>query len=288
MRIHESLLVLTMAAGLLVAAAPRTAEAQPFDHLKCFKVKDPGTFKSASLRIIDDLEDISGCTIKKKAKQFCIPVEKTVTSIEDGMDTPVPLQDQQFDRLCYKMKCTATARTGFNITDQFGTRDFEKPKISEICMPAFKGAPPTTTTTVGPTTTTTMPGPGVVLQGVLPQTNGRFNFGGTLGIPGSDIECNANFAGSHTCTFAELLNAEAAGDLAGVKDTGGTTVTSFWAIDAAQPAVDQCLVTIAWDYATAHTGQFADRSTLNNPAGTLGAIQSGQVCATQSWVGCCL
>jgi len=40
------------------------------------------------------------------------------------------------------------------------------------------------------------------------------------------------------------------------------------------------------DYQTAHTGHFAEVSTLNNPAGSW-AVTSG-LCLNTSWVGCCL
>jgi hypothetical protein len=130
--------------------------------------------------------------------------------------------------------------------------------------------------------------PGVELQGALPATTGRFNYNLTLGVPGANAACNTNFPGTHACTYSELQAAEAAGDLDGLKDTTNATVTSFWAIDPTRPDDDQCAVTIDWDYQTAHTGQFADKVTLNNPAGTLGALQTGQLCLQSGWVGCCL
>lgn len=145
---------------------------------------------------------------------------------------------------------------------------------------------PTTTTTTT-TSTTTLPAGPVVLKGVLAPTNGRFNYNLTLGIPGADLACNGNFPGTHACLFSELESAEAAGDLVGITDLQGGTVTSFWAIDPTHDDDTQCTVSVAWDYATAHTGQFAERANLDNASGTLAAVQSGVVCAGQSWVGCC-
>jgi hypothetical protein len=123
---------------------------------------------------------------------------------------------------------------------------------------------------------------------VLPATNGRFNYNLTLGVPGSDAACADEFPGTHTCTYADLQDAETAGDLAGIQDTGGQPVESFWAIDSSHDDDLQCTVSIPWDYATAHTGQFAELVELDNAAGTLGSLQSGVVCAGSSWVGCCL
>jgi hypothetical protein len=152
-----------------------------------------------------------------------------------------------------------------------------------------KGGAPTCGAT--PTTTTTLPPPGVVLQGALAATNGLFNYNLVLGIPGANAACNTNFAGTHACTFTELESAEAAGDLDALQDTTSATVTSFWAIDATHTDQQQCNDTMGtlldWEYATAHTGVFAEVASLNNPTGALGAA-AGAICANTSWVGCCL
>jgi hypothetical protein len=126
-----------------------------------------------------------------------------------------------------------------------------------------------------------------VFQGALTQTTGRFTYQATVGIDGADAECDLHFAGSHACTVDELRDAETAGELTGATDTGGTPVTSFWAIDSDRPADDQCEVTVPWDYQTAHTGQFADLVSLDNATGDLGNLQEGVICATQHWVACC-
>ena len=162
------------------------------------------------------------------------------------------------------------------------------------------GTGPTPTPT--PTATAT-PVPG--FQGALTATNGRFNYNLTVGLPGANAACNTNFTGSHACTYAELQTAQAAGDLVGLKDIGNNTVTSFWAIDpAANPLTAQCYDDVAfpcpggvcsvpghnWEYqGTAHTGSRGQRVPLNNPAGTLGVLQTGVQCniAGTSWVGCC-
>jgi hypothetical protein len=139
------------------------------------------------------------------------------------------------------------------------------------------------TPTPAPTATAT-PVPG--FKGALgPPTTGLFNYAG-VGIPGSDAACNTNFPGSHTCTYAELQTWDAANQLIGAVDTNSTPVTAFWAIDSAQPDIRQCHNPVAWGYQTAHTGHFGDKVPLT--AGHLGALQPSQVCATTSWVGCCV
>lgn len=132
---------------------------------------------------------------------------------------------------------------------------------------------------------------GIVLDGALPPTTGRFNYAMTLGIPGADAFCETNFPATHACSYAELQAAETAGDLVGLQDTNGTNVTGFWAIDSTHANTLQCGVSIPWDYQTAHTGQFAEKVSLNNGTGALGSLQSGQpqgaLCLQSSWVGCC-
>jgi hypothetical protein len=157
--------------------------------------------------------------------------------------------------------------------------------------------PPTTmvTTSTTSTTSTSLPGGGVVLKGALTATPGRFNYNLTLGVPGADAACNTNFAGTHACTYPELQSAEAAGDLDGLTDIGANTVTSFWAIDPSQPALQQCQddapggSNLNWEYATAHTPSRGQRVALTNGTGVLGALQSSVQCniAGNSWVGCC-
>jgi hypothetical protein len=148
------------------------------------------------------------------------------------------------------------------------------------------GTGPTPTPSPSPTPTPTG-GAGDTFLGALVRTTGRFNYGGTLGLTGADTACTTNFGTSHACTYAELQTAAAAGELVGATATNGVTVTSFWAIDGAQPETQQCHEDIPWDYATAHTGTFAQTVALNNAAGTLGSLTSNAICATQHWVGCC-
>ena len=151
----------------------------------------------------------------------------------------------------------------------------------------------TSTTLASTTTTSTLPSGGVVLKGALLATPGRFNYNSTVGLPGANAACNSSFAGTHACSYAELQNAEAAGDLVGLKDTGNNTVASFWAIDNAAPPLSQCQDDVSsflnWEYATAHTTSRGDFVNLTNGTGVLGSLQHGQQCNfTSKWVGCCL
>jgi hypothetical protein len=155
------------------------------------------------------------------------------------------------------------------------------------------GSGPTPTPTPGPTPTPTP----AVLKGALTATNGRFNYNLTLGLPGANAACNTSFPGTHACTYSELQSAAAAGDLDGLKDTANNMVTSFWAIDNAQPALQQCQDDatpggsfLNWEYGTAHTASRGQKVSLNNATGVLGSLQSSLQCnlSGASWVGCCL
>jgi len=141
------------------------------------------------------------------------------------------------------------------------------------------------------TTTTTLPG-SVGVVGALTATPGRFNYNATLGLPGENAACSTNFSGAHACTLAELQAAPVS-QLAGLRDTGGNSVASFWAIDPNAPALSQCIDDVAsqlnWEYATAHTASRGERIPLTNATGVLGTLQTGVQCniAGSSWVACC-
>ena len=156
---------------------------------------------------------------------------------------------------------------------------------------ACKNATSPTPPSCGQSTTTTLRGSmGVV--GALTATPGRFNYNATLGLPGANAACSTNFSGAHACTLAELQAAPAS-QLAGLRDTGGNSVASFWAIDPNAPALSQCvddvLSQLNWEYATAHTASRGERISLTNATGVLGTLQTGVQCniAGTSWVGCC-
>ena len=90
-----------------------------------------------------------------------------------------------------------------------------------------------------------------------------------------------------------------ASKLTGLKDTANMTVTAFWAIDDAQPALQQCNDDAPgtgsgknWEYGTAHTASRGQKATLDNATGVLAnPPDSGVFCSifgTPAWVGCCL
>jgi len=156
---HSKRFALTV--SMLLVALPASSQAQLFDHLKCYKVKDQANFKAdATLVALQAELGDESCAVKGKGKFFCGPVDKTAVEnfedkSKDGLgQVTLDGVGLSFDRICYKIKCASAGPSSLLVTDQFGTRTLEKFKAQLLCTPAVKGLPPTTTTT---TTTTTLP-----------------------------------------------------------------------------------------------------------------------------------
>jgi hypothetical protein len=274
-----------LALALILSWAASAAAQQ--DHLKCYKIKDPAA-KASYTANVNGLAPENGCTIKVPGKLLCVAATKSAV-------TPTPpgggANDATNSFICYKLKCPKGTLSPITVSDQFGTRSAQPGTAKMLCAPIA----PTTTTTSAPTTSTTTTTLSE-LKGALTATPGRFIYNATLGLPGANAACNTNFPGTHACTYQELQTAEGAGDLDGLKDIASVTVTSFWAIDPLAPILQQCNddqiggSDLNWEYGTADTPSRGQRVSLNNMAGTLGALQSSVQCniAGTSWVGCCL
>jgi hypothetical protein len=234
---------------------------------------------------------------------------KNIAQIKDGRIL-VKIKE---DTLTYSLADNAPPGQGaVNVQVQFGTgtrfcmrcggtilKDDAAKFLAKDCAAAACDAEPATCEPPNPTTTsttsTTSTTIGSALKAVLPASSGRFNYAG-LGLPGADNACNAAIPGTTHCTYADLQAAEAAGDLDGITDTNGMTVTAFWAIDNTANAQVQCIddtitgSNLNWEYATAHTGTYGSRVALDNAMGTLGALvvgNPGAPCLGSAWVGCC-
>jgi len=158
-----------MASGAFVfvcsALAATTGHAQNFDHLKCYKIKDPHNFSAAADLTPFQVPPFAvelGCKIRVKGTEFCIPVDKALLPGSGTVPSaPVSGQPLQNDFICYNIKCPASGTTIPPVvaSDQFGSRTLQKFRVKRLCVPAIKGLPPTTTTTTTTpiTTTTTLP-----------------------------------------------------------------------------------------------------------------------------------
>ncbi len=141
--------------------------------------------------------------------------------------------------------------------------------------------------------------------GSLPETTGRWNFGGALGVAGAELQCRNSFQNglplaqqtAVVCSYAQLLDAQAKGELATPLDSAGAPVTSWYILDAAQNIQRQCTKTdvanpIPWSYETADLGQ-GSRFAVVNIDGAVGAevdapSAGADGCRTLRNVPCCI
>lgn len=132
--------VLAAAALLLVSGLVTVTDAQTTDHLKCYKIKDVGAFKSASADLTPLQPELpaQNCQLKGKAAELCIPADKDEVVIVDGVIQKFPAQAVTDAQLCYKIKCPVLAVSPLQVSDQFGTRTIEGFKASKVCGPAFE------------------------------------------------------------------------------------------------------------------------------------------------------
>ena len=176
-------------AMLVFLLAGSRADAQPFDHLLCSRVKDPAPKAAyvASLTPSDaGLPAAPGCIIKVPAKQLCVDVSKTDVS---PPPPGAPAGPAAHRYLCYKTKCPRQV-VHFPAADQFGSRVVEIRKTGLVC------APLATTTTTTSTTTTSLPasvrccslGPGCFDAEETFTTNLCPNLAGTVAPPGQSCD----------------------------------------------------------------------------------------------------
>ena len=138
--------IVALAVWLVIATlVPVQSQAQvgnPFDHLKCYKIKDP-----TKAKYVADLVPLQqppfqvepGCLVKFPAKLFCIPVQKTnVQPAPPGGVNGVTAQDY----LLYQIKCpdVAVVKGGMPlpVSDQFASRTIAVFKHQFLLVPAFK------------------------------------------------------------------------------------------------------------------------------------------------------
>jgi hypothetical protein len=140
---------LLVALGVMSLAIATPVAAQPFDHLKCYKVKDPHKFEATADLVPRDDPPFAvepGCRVKVTGKKLCVPVDKQLLATTAPV-VEFPTAEASSDYLCYKVKCPKGAVPDLEVTDQFGTRTVSGLRAKEICTPAVKGPPPPFTCT---------------------------------------------------------------------------------------------------------------------------------------------
>jgi len=148
--------VALLAAGACLALVATGARAQSFDHLKCYKVRDPAA-KATYTANLNGLAAENGCVIKVPGKMLCVQTAKTAVSPAPPGGGPSGTAAGAF--MCYRVKCPKGASAGVPVTDQFGSRSLAPASAKFLCAPATVPLPPTTTTLLPPTTLppTTLP-----------------------------------------------------------------------------------------------------------------------------------
>lgn len=259
-------------------------------------VLGPGTGWVSKPNVVKYKSKATKSALQVKDGKLVIAVRSGVaySLADDGRQGAVNVQVRFGTGTRFCMRCTGNKK---DTAQKFlGTKCAAAPCDPEPSSCDTVAATTTSTTLEGgQPSTTTLPSPTAVLLGALAATPGRFNYNLTVGLPGANAACNTTFPGTHACTHPELQSAEAAGELAGLKDLATMTVTSFWVIDASPtPSLTQCVDDAAggsnlnWEYGTAHTASRGTHVDLNNAAGTLGAISAPEQCNFSSrWVGCC-
>ncbi len=124
------------------------------DHLQCFKVRE----KASSTATVDlkaravALADETGCRVRIRARELCIPATATVTEISE----PLPADDVvglslAEDYLCYKVQCDSAGELPdpIVVSDRFGARHVRRPKAQTLCVPARKDCGDTNAPTCG-------------------------------------------------------------------------------------------------------------------------------------------
>lgn len=136
------------ATALVFSGAP--ASAQPFDHLKCYKISDQHSFTTLATLSTNDLQaaafpDDTNCKISVHSKEFCIPVAKT-RFFNPGNPKEPPMEalvgrDLANDFLCYKVRCdkpVVAPPASQVVHDQFGPRAVSGFRTAKVCTPAVK------------------------------------------------------------------------------------------------------------------------------------------------------
>jgi len=154
---------------------PVLATAQPADHLKCYKVRDPQAPASYTADLGGVIAE-PGCTIKVPATMACVPATKTNVQPPPpgGGATGTP---NAFG--CYKIKCPKATLPPIPLNDQFGSRSVTPSVPKLLCAP------------VATTTTTTLP---CSVLGAPCGTCGTGTCKENCG-PGPTLECTAQDTG---------------------------------------------------------------------------------------------
>lgn len=137
--------MLICAAAIVIHAAAALAQ---FDHLTCFKMKDPQKLAAtATLDALRNQFDPAGaCRISGKGALYCVPTQAAISDLTVHKQPATPRDidggEASGDRICYRAKCPKTEIGDEVVSDPFGTRTASRFKVSLLCAPAVLGALP--------------------------------------------------------------------------------------------------------------------------------------------------
>jgi hypothetical protein len=117
------------------------------NHFKCYRVRGP---KSLSRTVNTVTQWGPRTVLVKRMYRLCAPANK------NNEDPTAPSASEHLT--CYKIKDGGPPTVGpttFFVEDQFGARSFGIFGARELCVPATKNTPPTTTSSTSSTSTST-------------------------------------------------------------------------------------------------------------------------------------
>jgi hypothetical protein len=146
----ESLLVPSTKV-LGTGGAPPYAGGTAVDHYKCYRARSPGPFAAPTPPIVADQLFPGGQLFRlRRPTKLCTPVDK------DGEDPSAP--DHAGHLVCYRARLpmgTTFPRTVVSTNNQIRAETLELVRPVELCLPALKDPPPTTTSTSTTSTSVT-------------------------------------------------------------------------------------------------------------------------------------
>ena len=133
--------------------------------------------------------------------------------------------------------------------------------------------------------------------GSLPVSTGLWEYNQTPGVAGAVAACRTLFASptAQVCTHADLLVAQAQGELVNPVDSDGTPVVSWFSLDpnsnvAKLQCIDDAMGNLPWTYETAHKlegAQFIGVNTTGSISEVVDQPYTAAGCSQLRNVACC-
>jgi hypothetical protein len=128
--------ILVLVAAMVLPVGGRT---EGVDHLKCYKIDAPRTFRA----IVDLETELTGlepgCTVASP-QLLCLPAKKTVVKLQDSRGAPrepLPISGPAAGmKICYRIQCPRDKVPDLELVDQFGVLPMKVRETSLLCAPA--------------------------------------------------------------------------------------------------------------------------------------------------------